>query len=77
MAPHLVCCLNRILSDMLAGLGGLGQHILRQDAVTAGGVVHEYVGDSAYQLAVLEDGAAAHTLDDTAGGIQQAGVRNL
>lgn len=60
MAPHLVCCLSRILSDMLAGLGGLGQHILRQDAVTAGGVVHEYVGDSAYQLAVLEDGAAAH-----------------
>ena len=35
------------------------QHILNEDPVALGGVVHQHVGDGAYQVAVLDDGAAA------------------
>lgn len=36
------------------------EHILRQDAVPPGGIIHQDVGDSAHQASVLKDGAAAH-----------------
>lgn len=42
------------------GLPGLGQHILGEDAVAPVRVVHQHMGDCPHQLAVLEDGGAAH-----------------
>ena len=36
------------------------QHILGKDAVAAGGIAHKDVGDGADELAVLDNGAAAH-----------------
>ena len=36
------------------------KHILNKDAVATGGVVHQNVGHGADELAVLENGAAAH-----------------
>ena len=36
------------------------EHIFGEDAVAAGRIVHQNVGDGAYELAVLKDGAAAH-----------------
>ena len=45
-----------------------GQHVFNEDAVAAGGVVDQHVGDGADQVAVLDNGTSAHALDDAAGG---------
>ena len=39
--------------------GGV-QHGFDEDAVATGGVVDQDMGDGAYQVAVLDDGAAGH-----------------
>ena len=44
--------------------GHVDQHVFGEDAVARGGVVDEDVGDGAHQLAVLDDGRAAHPLHD-------------
>ena len=44
------------------------QHIFNKDPVSPGGVIHQHMSHSAYQLAILNNGAAAHALDDAAGG---------
>lgn len=36
------------------------EHILSEDAVAAGGIVHQHVGDGADELAILYDRRAAH-----------------
>lgn len=36
------------------------QHMLQQDAVALGGVIHQHVGHSPHKAPVLDDGAAAH-----------------
>ena len=36
------------------------QHIFNKDAVARGGVINKHMGDRPHQLAVLDDGAAAH-----------------
>ena len=38
----------------------LGEHILNEDAVSDGGVVHHHVSDRTHKLAVLNDRRAAH-----------------
>lgn len=48
------------LSGRLLFPDGLFEHVFRQDAVAAGGVVDQYVGDSPHQPPVLKDGRAAH-----------------
>ena len=53
------------------------QHMLQQDAVALGGVVHQHMGDRAHQPSVLEDGAAAHALDDAARRLQESGICDL
>ena len=53
------------------------QHMLQQDAVALGGVIHQHMGHSPHKAPVLDDGAAAHPLDDAAGGLQQLGVCDL
>ena len=55
----------------------LQEHILRQNAVALGGIIYQNMGHCAHQLAVLQNGAAAHALDNPAGGFQQAGVGHL
>ena len=50
------------------------QHIFNKDAISGSGVVDENVGDSADEFAVLDNGTAAHTLDDAAGGGEQIRV---
>ena len=40
--------------------GDLPHHIIDEDPVPRCGVVDENVGDGAHQLAVLDNGAAAH-----------------
>ena len=37
-----------------------GQHVFNEDAVAAGGVVDQDVGDGADQVAVLDNGTSAH-----------------
>ena len=37
-----------------------GEHIFDKDAVAAGGIAHQNVGDRADELYVLDDGTAAH-----------------
>ena len=37
-----------------------GQHVFNEDAVAHGRVVHQHMGHSAHQFAVLNDGTAGH-----------------
>ena len=53
------------------------QHLFDEDAVAAGGVVDEDMGDRADEFAVLENGRAAHPLHNAAGLFQQALVGDL
>ena len=55
----------------------LVEHIFNENAVAGGGVVDKNVGHGADQLAVLENGTAAHTLNDAAAFFQQVGVGDL
>lgn len=41
------------------------QHVFNKDSVSSGAVLDEDVGDCADDLAVLDDGAAAHSLYDS------------
>ena len=50
------------------------QHIFDEDPVAFGGFVDKNVGDGADDLAVLQNGAAAHSLHDPARLGQQLGV---
>ena len=50
------------------------QHILDEDAVPRGGIIDQYVGHSADQLAVLNNGAAAHPLDNASRFLQQGRI---
>ena len=50
------------------------QHIINEDSISRGGIVDQNMGDGADELAVLDDGAAAHTLDDAAGFGDQIGI---
>ncbi len=36
------------------------QHIIDEDAVAGGGVIHQHMGDSPNEFAVLDDGTAAY-----------------
>ena len=36
------------------------EHILNEDPVPSGGIVHQNVGDCAHQASVLDDGRAGH-----------------
>lgn len=36
------------------------QHMLQQDAVALGGVIHQHMGHRSHKAPVLDDGAAAH-----------------
>ena len=49
-------------------------HPLGKAAVAFGGVVDEDMGDGADKITVLNDGTAAHALDDAAGFFQQVWV---
>ena len=58
--------LRRLLSG--TGLpGSMAEHVFNKYPVPSGGVLDEYVGYGSYQFSVLEDGTAAHTLDDSSG----------
>ena len=54
--------------------GHIDQHILHKDAVAHGGVADEDVGDRAHDLAVLNNGGAAHALNDSSRGGQKIGI---
>lgn len=43
------------------------QHILNKNPIPSAGILHQHVGDGTDQVMVLDDGSAAHTLDDAAG----------
>ena len=49
--------------------GSMRKHIFNKYPVAFGGVLDEDVGDGADEFAVLDDGAAAHALDDASGQI--------
>lgn len=53
------------------------QHVFNKDSISSGAVLDEDVGDCADELTVLDNGAAAHSLDNTAGELQQVRVRHL
>ena len=50
----------------LVGFCELGEHIFNEDAIADCGVIDHDVGDGSDELAVLNDGRAAHALHDTA-----------
>lgn len=52
------------------------QHILNKDPIPRRGVVDEHVGHCPHQLAVLNDGRAAHALHDAPCLLDQGGVRD-
>ena len=53
------------------------QHIFDENAVARGGVVYHDVGDCADELAVLDDGAAAHAAYDAAGEGDEGGILDV
>src|SRR5574344_1545211 len=67
---------NQNRSHLRCSLSGLRQHILGKNTVALSGVVDHHMGHSAHQLAVLQNGAAAHALHYAAGGLQQLRVGN-
>ena len=42
----------------------LVQHIFNEYPIAAGGIVDKHVRDGAYELAILDDRTAAHSLND-------------
>ena len=52
-------------------------HIFHKDPVPSGAVLDKHVGHGSDELSVLDDGAAAHALDDSAGEGQKFRVRDL
>ena len=56
---------------------GIGEHIFDIDAVAFLGIVNHDVGDGADELAVLDDGTAAHALDNAAGEGGETFVRDF
>ena len=55
----------------------LRQHIFNKNSVSRGGVVDKHVSDSANELAVQNDRAARHTLNDTARFVYERGIGHL
>ncbi len=53
------------------------KHILDKDSVASGGILHQHMGDCPHKLPVLNDGGAAHTLDNPAGELQEHRVCDL
>ena len=49
-------CRRQFIASDLARI----QHIFDEDAVAACGIIDQHVRDSTYELAVLDNGAAAH-----------------
>lgn len=47
--------------------GSMLYHVFNKYTITLGGVLDEDVGHGTHQFAFLDDGAAAHALDDAAG----------
>ncbi len=43
------------------------EHVFNKYPISLCGVLDEYVGDGSDQFPVLDDGAAAHALDDASG----------
>ena len=62
--------LRRLLHRHLRGV----QHILNENAVPRGGIVDHNVRDRTYKLAVLDDGGARHSLNDTACFFDKRGI---
>ena len=50
------------------------QHILYKNAISRCGIIDEDMGHCADEVTVLDNGRAAHALDDAAGGFQQLGI---
>lgn len=53
------------------------QHIFYKDSISFAGILYQHMGHGADQVAVLDDGGAAHALDDPAGQRQKLGIRHL
>lgn len=53
------------------------QHVFNKYPVSSGAVLDENVGDCTDDLAVLDDGTAAHSLNNAAGELQQVRIRHL
>jgi len=47
-------------ADIIRPLGCSVQHIFDENAISGGGIIHQHVGHSTDELAVLDDRAAAH-----------------
>ena len=50
----------------------LAEHIFNENAVSRAGIVNKNVRHRANELAVLNDGAATHTLNDAARSVNQS-----
>ncbi len=59
------------------GKSGGRKHIFNKNPITAGRVIHQHVGDGADEFAVLQNGAARHSLDNPVGFRQQFRVGDL
>ena len=53
------------------------QHILNKNTISPCRIIDENMSHSAHQFAILNDGAAAHALDDAAGFGKQVRVRDF
>ena len=53
------------------------QHIFDKNPIARGGVVYHHVRDRADELAVLDDGGAAHAADDAAREGDQGGILDV
>ena len=51
------------------------QHVFDKDPVAGIRVIYKDMGDGADEFAILDDGTAAHALDDASGDLQQFRVR--
>ena len=55
----------------------MSEHLLDEDSIPSCGILHQHVSYRPHQLAVLNDGASAHPLNDPACQRQKLLVRNL
>ena len=55
----------------------MGKHILNENSIPLGRVLHKYVGNGPDKHAVLDDRAAAHALNDSAGKGQKLRIRHF
>ncbi len=52
---------------LLSSLDSMLQHIFNKNPIPPGRVIYQHMCDSTDNLSLLDNGAAAHTLDDTTG----------